>query len=897
MDGIEKSLATKIHNNNSSKILSYFLPGLAVLIFLFIVSRYNYLIFHTLAELFSIVVAWTLFIIVWNTKKIINNDALVFLGIAYLFIGGLDLFHTLSYKGMGVLGPELGSNPATQLWIIARYMESISLCLFPFLFKKRIKLSFTIWIYVIITAITLSSIFFWEIFPNCYIEDVGLTLFKINSEYIICIFLAAAFFFLTKKKDLLDQRVYKLLSISIILTILGELAFTFYVSVFGLSNLIGHFFKIISFFFIYLALIRSGLKMPYETLFFDLKNSEKKHRKLISNISDVIVILDKDGIITYKSPNITEQFGWSPDDLIGKHGLFTVHPDDQEKIGKALTTIMKDDYATTRVEYNYLCKDGSFKPVELTAVNMVNDPIIKGVLANYKDITHRIQANEELRKSEEKYKATFRTSPDAINLNSVEGGVYIDINEGFTKILGYSREDIIGTSSIELNIWNDPKDRAQLISGLKEHGVVENLEADFIGKDGQIRTGLMSASLVNINNKNTILSITRDITEQRKLETQLQQSQKMESIGTLAGGIAHDFNNILFPIVGHTEMMLEDIPENSEFRDNLNHIYAGALRASELVKQILTFSRQDSSDIKLMKMNPIIKEALKLIRSTIPTTIEIKQYLQSDCGAIKADPTQIHQIVMNLSTNAYHAMEENGGELNVKLKEIELEEPDLFDPNIKPGAYACLSISDTGKGMDNELIEKIFNPFFTTKEIGKGTGMGLSVVHGIVKSMHGAIKVSSNPDKGTKFHVYLPIAEAVKEQQVTNTTIVIQGGTEHILLVDDEQAIIGMEQNMLERLGYKVTSRSSSLEALEAFRAAPDKFDLVITDMAMPNMSGDKLSIELTKIRPDIPILLCTGFSETMSEEKATSLGINGFLLKPIVMKDLAQNIREVLDK
>jgi len=389
----------------------------------------------------------------------------------------------------------------------------------------------------------------------------------------------------------------------------------------------------------------------------------------------------------------------------------------------------------------------------------------------------------------------------------------------------------------------------------------------------------------------------KNVAINNKLETQLQQSQKMESIGTLAGGIAHDFNNILFPIVGHSEMLLEDIPEDSPFRDGLNQIYSGAMRASELVKQILTFSRQESGELKLMKMQPIIKEALKLIRSTIPTTIEIKQNIQADCGEIKADPTQIHQIVMNLATNAYHAMEETGGELKVSLKQMELGTRDLINPDMIPGQYACLSVVDTGIGMNKELTQKIFNPFFTTKAVGKGTGMGLSVVHGIVAGMGGAVRVYSEPGKGTQFYVYFPVEKNSFVKHSVQTHEAIQGGIERILLVDDEDAIIIMEKLMLERLGYQVTSRTSSIEALEAFRDRPDKFNLVITDMAMPNMSGDKLSAELTKIRPDIPVLLCTGFSETMSEEKAASLGIKGFLLKPIVMKDLAQKIREVLDR
>ncbi|MBU8848355.1 MAG: response regulator [Desulfobacterales bacterium] len=391
------------------------------------------------------------------------------------------------------------------------------------------------------------------------------------------------------------------------------------------------------------------------------------------------------------------------------------------------------------------------------------------------------------------------------------------------------------------------------------------------------------------------MTVFSDTTNLKKIEAQLQQSQKMESIGTLAGGIAHDFNNILFPIMGRTEMLLQDIPEDSPFHASLNEIFTSALRASDLVKQILTFSRQDTNELSLMKIQPVIKEALKLIRSTIPTTIEIKQYIRNDCGAIKADPTQIHQVVMNLTTNAYHAMEKAGGELKVTLKEIQLGDDDVITPDIMPGVYACLTIADTGTGMDKNILEKIFDPFFTTKKQGKGTGMGLSVVHGIVNSMGGAIQAYSEPGKGTEFKVYFPVEKSSFEKHSTQTKEPVRGGTERILLVDDEEAIIAMEKQILEHLGYQVTSRTSSIEALEAFRANPDKFDLVITDMAMPNMSGDKLAAGLIEIRSDIPILLCTGFSGTISEEKAASLGMKGFILKPIVMKDLANKIREVL--
>ncbi len=496
-----------------------------------------------------------------------------------------------------------------------------------------------------------------------------------------------------------------------------------------------------------------------------------------------------------------------------------------------------------------------------------------------------------LKKSEKQYRTLFEKTNDAIFIVDKDTGRYLDANKAAEELTGHKINELKQLTTNEVAPEN-ANQRLQTIAENSENndlGTVTYLRPDNTSRIARLSTVPLG--------DNAVIGIARDITHDLEIERQLRQSQKMESIGTLAGGIAHDFNNILFPIIGHTEMVLMDTPEDSPVRNTINEIYTSALRAKELVKQILTFSRQEDSELTLIKMQPIIKDALKLIRSTIPTTIEIQQDINPNCGVIKADPTQIHQIVMNLTTNAYHAMEGTGGELKVSLKEVELGESDIIAPNVIPGNYACLTVADTGVGMDKNIIDKIFDPFFTTKEIGKGTGMGLSVVHGIVRNMNGEIQVNSEPEKGTQFHVYHPLAAVVKEQQATNLEAPIQGGTERILLVDDEESVLHIERVVLEHLGYQVFSCSSGLEALNVFRQNPDNFDLVITDMAMPNMSGDKLSVELIKIRPNIPALLCTGFSESISEEKAVSLGIKGFLLKPIIIKDLAQKIREVLDE
>jgi PAS domain S-box-containing protein len=387
-----------------------------------------------------------------------------------------------------------------------------------------------------------------------------------------------------------------------------------------------------------------------------------------------------------------------------------------------------------------------------------------------------------------------------------------------------------------------------------------------------------------------------DISDRKSMESRMLMHQKSESIGTLAGGIAHDFNNILSAMIGYTELSLEEVEKGSVIEKYLQEIYAAGNRARDLVKQILAFARQSKEETKPLKVDIIIREVVKFIRASIPSTIRIEQEIESR-SLILGNPSQVHQILMNLCTNAAHAMEDRGGVLKVAMRDITLGErskPEGLD--LPGGDYVEIQVSDTGRGIAPDIIHSIFEPYFTTKGQGEGTGLGLATVQGIVRSYGGRILVDSTPDRGTTFSVYLPVTEK-RGTQAPYEPERLPRGTERVLFVDDEAPIAELGRQALERLGYSVTTRYSSVDALALFRSRPHQFDLVITDMTMPNMTGDRLAVELMKIRPDIPVVVCTGFSKQISEVTAKEIGIKALAYKPMVRSDLAKIARRALDR
>jgi len=634
-----------------------------------------------------------------------------------------------------------------------------------------------------------------------------------------------------------------------------------------------------------------------------IRESEERLRSFTNALPDLAFILDEDGkyleVLTAE-----EQLLYNDLSDVKNSYIHEIFPSD---VAELSLEIIQKTIATGKTqifEYKLDFPTGVrwFEARSSPMIETSGDKRMVTCIA--RDITDRKRAEEALQASEERYR-------DLV-VNAVTGfyqverqGKFQMVNRRMAEIFGYSSpQEFISDIGNISELYANPEERPKILKQIDDKGFVEGIEVEFKWKRGNSVWVKLNTRVTTDKDGAVIYEGTlEDITEHKlveeekeRLESHLQQAYRMEAIGTLAGGIAHDFNNILSAIIGFSEIAISDVERETSIHNSLSKVLKAGDRAKNLVNQILTFSRQTEYDLKPVQVKSITNEALKLLRASLPATIEIRSYLQSQ-SAVMADPTQIHQIVMNLCTNASHAMHEKGGLLEVRLDDVKLGKEDAaMHPEMGSGSYIKVTVSDTGQGIEPHVLERIFDPFFTTKEKGEGTGMGLAVVHGIVKSHRGAIKVFSELGKGTTFEVFLPQVEAIpvgKEEEITE----IPRGKERVLFVDDETALVDMGQRMLGSLGYEVFARTSSIEALEVFRSDPNKFDIVITDYTMPNMTGMELAKELILMCPDIPIIMCTGFSEQMSEEKAKSLGIEEFLLKPVIMRDMAKAIRKVLDK
>ena len=637
-----------------------------------------------------------------------------------------------------------------------------------------------------------------------------------------------------------------------------------------------------------------------------LSEKDNSYRALVENTPDIFYRTDLNGKVLYASSAVFQQSGYTVAEVIGVDLAYQAYenPDEREIFMREL----QRKGFVRNFEARLRRKDGSTWWACTNAQFFKDaDGNILGVEGITRDITNIKESEEEqirirleLEASHQMLQSVLDAVPDLLIVLDRDFKIQYSNYRG-TGGTGGGQAVACDTCYSRFKRFKQPCDNCCALPVFDSGQIVErqmfNPEE---GRTFEVRAFPIFDAQRNVQ---MVVEHWRDITDQKKAESERQdyearirQMQKMEAIGTLAGGIAHDFNNILVAVIGYAELGLAELPKQSPVHRNLKQILAAGMRARDLVCQILTFSRQNKPELKPLQMDTLVAEALKMLRSTLPSTVEITQLLATNLDYVMADPIQIHQIIMNLCTNSAQSMEEEGGHLIVNLSQVELSARMVAKhPDSQPGRYVLLSVRDTGKGIPPDHLDKIFHPYFTTKEKGKGTGLGLAVVHGIVQSYGGFINVQSPPGRGATFSVYIPtIDSTLAEEDLVPEQL--PGGNERILLVDDEPLVMEVLAEMLSRSGYQVQSVAGSLEALALFRRRPAAFDLVLTDMTMPKMTGERLSNEIKSLRPDIPVILCSGYSEKLAGKSAAELGLERLLMKPVDQEQLVKTIREVLD-
>ncbi|MCI5114449.1 MAG: response regulator [Candidatus Electrothrix sp. AW1] len=797
---------------DTERLRTHFSPAclvpLVIMFGLSLAELHSHFLFHALSELFSIIFISSIFLFIWNTRRFQVNPSFLFLGIAYLFIGSVDFVHILiSRAGENVFAGST-INASLQLWLAARYLESISLLLASLFFHKKINEYLVFFFYSLLVSLIFYSVFaqFFSVCScSCSVAEEGATAFKRGSDVVICFFFLLALYFFHKQQENVDRSTLHFLQAAVILAVLSQVTTNFFSEQDNTAlniplNITGMLAKICSLYCLAKAVFIESFLKP-STLLVEQVRAHKeqlkeeiakrikvekqllRERTLFDDALDMIHIIDEQQRITSVNPMELTTLGYCKEELIGMPLINILHPTYKKTTTAALEQIFLTGKGIKDHETALLSKDGQQVDVEASAVPQFEQGQIVSVRVIMRNITDQKQ---------------------------------------------------------------------------KEH-------------------------------------------KKKDLENQLRHSQKMEAVGTLAGGVAHDFNNILGPIFGYTELALDVLPENDNVTVWLKEVLRASHRARELVRQILTISRRTDQEVQPLRIQLLVKETLKLLRCSIPSNIEIRQSLAPDCQAVLADPTRIYQIVMNLCINGYYAMrEKNSGVLEVSLQQVTLTQEDIQHAmplqRLQCGEHLQLTVRDTGKGIPEELLEKIFDSYFTTKAQGEGTGLGLAVVQSIIFDFGGDITVESELGKGSAFHVYLPVIQGDEDDVVLGEGPPLSRGTERILVVDDDLELLQIHQRVLESLGYQVTVYTDSCEAVAAFQQKTDAFDLVITDMTMPKMSGVEVTKKIIALRPDLPVIICTGFSELIDEDKAQEMGARALLMKPLTKKELACAVRKVLD-
>ncbi len=874
--------------------------GTALLVGLVIISRVNFLLFHGLAELISIAVAWSVFMLAWNAQRHMHDDMLLLLGISALFVGGIDLVHTLSYAGMNVF-PGYDANLPTQLWIAARYLQSLSLLAAVVLPPPpRGPISRSGWAptvifgcFTVVTSLLVWSIFA-RIFPTCYVEGVGLTPFKRISEVIISLILVLAGLILWRGRPRLDDRVRNLLLVSIAAMVVAELAFTLYVGVYDLSNVVGHAFKVIAFLLLYQAVIRTGVSRPYAFLSQELQAGERRLHSIF-RVAPTGIGLVHDRRILDVNLRICEMTGYSREELIGADArLLYPSQDDYDYVGDEKYRQI-DAKGSGTVETRWQRKDGTIINVLLASTPLDPEDRDQGVTFTALDITQRELLLTEISEQAHRLQSVLDTVPEGVLLLDGEGRILL-ANPTAESVLSDIGERLPDGRLVRLGdrvLW-------ELLSsppfGLRHEVAGGDRTFEVISRPMESGSGSGPERFVLVIN---------DVTREREVEAELRQQERLAVVGRLAAGIAHDFNNILAVIVLYAQMDADasDLPER--FRPHVRTIVREAHHASALVQQILDFGRRAMLTPRAMDLVPFIEQQVELLARTLPESIRIVLHTTCDTTSVRADETRIQQLLTNLALNARDAMPE-GGTLTIGVGELEIAhaaEAPLAD--MAQGRWVRLTVADTGTGMSPEVKAHLFEPFFTTKGPGKGSGLGLAQVYGIVKQHHGHIGIDTELDRGTTFTIYLPaltdspIAEAPGIAPASHP-----GHGEVILIVEDSSSLRGALSSILEHLGYRALEAANGEEALAVLEdhrkdgaAAEGKplISLVLSDVVMPDMGGQALFRAMQARGIKTPLIMMTGHPIDRELRAMQAQGLAGWLLKPIQMEALARLLSQAL--
>lgn len=868
------------------KIRALLIPSVLAL-FLIVLSYFNFLLFHTLAEFFAITIAILMCVVAWHMYPFTRNNYLMYLGGGYFWIGVLDLLHTLSYQGMGVFPGAASVNMGVQFWIGTRFLEAIILLSAPWFLNHNLNRSRSFIFFGSIAIILIGSVL-TGVFPEGFIEGKGLTPFKVNSEYLIIAILALSIYYLNKQRDYLDPRILNVIIISIVLTMCAELAFTYYISVFGLSNLVGHIFKLFSFWLIFLAVIRTTMEEPFLAM--------SKGATTYDAIPDATIVIDDEGVIRQANNAACRLSLLSRGELIGKSSHDVFHPENTPRDDCVICRAISNNLELKGWELE-IDVAGNWFDFSLSRISGTST--LEGTVEVIRDITQRKLAEEKVKDLDILMNSIVENLPLMLFVKDAKDHHYVEWNKAAEDLTGILKEDMLGCT--DYDFW--PQEQAQFFIDKDEEVVRDKKlldipEEPLLTKCNGTRT-LHTKKIPIYDDKGRaiyLLGISEDITEKVQTEAMLSRSQKMEAIGQMSGGISHDFNNQLGVISGYIELLSDSEFDDKKFKW-IKEVKRATQRCIDLTRQLMIFSRSGDVEKNTVNINDILHKMKTIIQSSLTPEINIKYYFTKELWLTEINDGAFQDVILNLVLNSHDAMP-NGGEFIIETTNVVLDESySSINPNLKPGEYIQIMLSDSGEGMSKDVMEHIFEPFYTTKEVGQGTGLGLSMVYGFMHRYAGDIVVTSKLGEGSTFRLYLPRSKSLTISPVINTLedIDYPKGTETILVVDDELSLLNLAVHNLRVLGYKVYCAECAADALAIFEREKS-IDLLFTDIVMPGgMNGYGLARKCISINPNLKVLVTSGFEAKIEKQEVD----DSFKLmpKPYLRMTLAETVRSVLDK